>query len=273
MYHFDPQGEALDARPSYIFKTGTLAGSAKVTFQIKRFTSDGNTDNLEALPYQLFGAMFGIHEVEDTNKYPNYRPQSSPDITEDIVDNLRERTEELLTTLDAAATLAAWQALPATAVSIAGLRKDRVLAVGLVVKWLPDGSLLIGQPYNTNAPAGYTSWVVISCKEIPYRSFLKALEDSVIKIDRVRMTYKNQDTLSEIWNLAGRSMFGATDGNDLIPTDYFEPNQQQANVIDVTQPLIIDGETALNSIMPVGESLISYICSVTEVINNNLRSE
>lgn len=259
--NFDPQGDRLDQMPAFQYNSGGLVGSAKVTFQVTRQGGGTPID----LPYQLFGAMYGIHSAADSAKFPNINPSESPLVQGLINANIWNGGRDLATDCANAATIGDLNT--AAAVTLANRwTADAIFDVGNITEWQPDGSLLIGNRYNT------AQYVIISCKELPYKSFLKALEDAVIKIDRVRFKFGDQNTIDEVWNIAGLSMFGSTDGNDIIPTDFFDPNQQQSNVIDVNQPLIIDGETALNTILPEDENQVSYICSVSQFINNNLRS-
>lgn len=282
---FDPTGANLQQLPNFEYNAGNGKEEAIVTFTVKRFGVP--VGQAFPIPYQLFGALFGVHSAVDSNFKTiadSVIVGSSADYAKRKDAVLNSILGTLMSGLAGAADIAGvnqvasqTNALSTQYQSDFGLGAYPLNVVPnfpvdykevASVSWLDDGSLRIAAQEGSGSDMG----VIISCQDIPYRSFLKALETSVVVINKMRMSYKNTSTLDRTLSVTSKSMFGFEDSNNIQPRSYFDPTQFQVGTTDIDQTVIIDGDTAINSIMDAEESEISYVMNVSRFVNNYIRN-
>jgi hypothetical protein len=93
-----------------------------------------------------------------------------------------------------------------------------------------------------------TDTVTISCKNMPYPSFLSAIQSDVFINSLTRYTLgntANQDQYNAQFTVAKKSLFGKQESDDITPNAYKDPNQNQTNIVDINIPYGIDKNTTV----------------------------
>lgn len=97
--------------------------------------------------------------------------------------------------------------------------------------------------YNYNV--GSTDNVVISCKEIPYRSLLMYMTQYAMHVQKMRIKYTLADQINEDFTLTYRNFLGTRKNSSISPQQFFTPTQFQSLLVDVPTPFSITAERGM----------------------------
>lgn len=88
--------------------------------------------------------------------------------------------------------------------------------------------------------------VTIGCSDNPYRWLMKTMESNSFQTSLIRMTVSSTAQYGFKLKPFRRSAFGATGGNNINPNAYRDPQNQQANIIDINSKVAFDNEHGLS---------------------------
>jgi hypothetical protein len=133
--------------------------------------------------------------------------------------------------------------------------------VNALAQYLPTGitisnvqvGIASGKAFEKTLVISYTDGtdtdtVTVTCKNMPYPSFLKAILSDVFINSLTRYTLgntANQDQLNAQFTVAKKSLFGKQESDDITVGAYKDPNQNQTNIVDVNIPYGIDKNTTV----------------------------
>jgi len=184
---------------------------------------------------QLFNSMFSISKIADNSLASGLTPL------------LAGRTNVLRNGAgDGTAQLVGYAAIVSNSTD-ASIKKD-------VVYWLEDGSLIYN--YNTNGDSGN---IVISCKEVPYRSLLEYSGVQVMRIRKIRATYSDVNQITNDMRITHRTILGVKNQNTISPSTYKSPIQFQSNIVDIDAPFTIDAQRGIEMQMNSGTQTVSMV--------------
>lgn len=106
--------------------------------------------------------------------------------------------------------------------------------------WAENGDLIFD--YQVGADIGT---VIISCKQIPYRSLVAYAERGAFRIKKMRMKFTTANQINNDISWQSKTFLGATQTNTVSVSSYFRPDQYQGLLVDVPVPLRIDAEKGL----------------------------
>lgn len=268
--HFDPQGVNLAKAPLYTYQSQNDSGDAILTIKVTRVNDAAGTSSL---PYQLFGALNGIHSSENNAKFPGYKPAADYKVSinmdnyclgrvRSLANILKDNIADINNPAVMSPLYAGWLSVP-DAVALADSGAD------YVTQWLDNGSLKIGKPSISDENATYDApAVIISCEEVPYKTLIENLKTSVLLVKSVRMGFGLETSLDRSLGFVYASMFGSDQTNNLVPRRYFTPEQQQSRIVDIDQPFFLTGELAINSSLAANEQEVSFVIDVTKFQKN-----
>lgn len=213
---FDPEAN-FDGADGYtrkpagsIVKTSPARGVAQRTpeAQFDVTISNGGT---AALNCELFNAQNTIAEFQNLSDYPTVLPGLS----------------------GVAVTIGA------TPYIVYG--EPSATSLNRVAYWNYNGDLVLG----ANAPDSTNGNVVISCKQIPYRSLVKYSERGSFRISKMRMKFTTSAQINNDISWRKKTFLGSTESNTISVASYFRPDQFQSLLVDVPVSLSIDAEKGL----------------------------
>lgn len=88
--------------------------------------------------------------------------------------------------------------------------------------------------------------MVISCSQRPYKALMADLKDLVLLVKQTKITYPDEDGKNNIITLTRPKSFGGSDSNTIEPENYFEPENNQSKVLNVTDQYFVDKLTTLS---------------------------
>lgn len=115
------------------------------------------------------------------------------------------------------------------------------LPVNRVAYWNVNGDLVLGGA----APNSTDGNVVISCKQIPYRSLVKYSERGSFRISKMRMKFTTSAQINNDITWKKKTFLGSTESNTISVASYFRPDQFQSLLVDVPVAISIDAEKGL----------------------------
>lgn len=253
---FDPSAMRVESRPKSFYQSPKPTEDGQLTITIDRYGAGG-----DVLPYQLFGAKFGIHATEDQTVFPGTKPFSYAQMAER--DNALNGIDIAIQTASQLADFAAFKAaLGNPSGDYATATDDFIdLIGGKVAVWLADGSLKIGN---------ISSGVIIQCQEVPYRLLIEDLKTTVIFVRRSKFSYNSLESLDRQWLFKDKSFLGKIDQNQWIPRAYFDAYQQQSNITQIDASYWITPEREIDSTLDDDEDHLSLVMYVSRFKKNAL---
>lgn len=113
--------------------------------------------------------------------------------------------------------------------------------------WDNTGSLyLTGKSTGTGTN---TEQLVISCRQLPYRTLLNSSQTAPFLVSKMRLTVPDTTNgklqINQDFTHVTNTFLGATKENPISPRAFFNPNQFQTNIVDIKAAFAIDGEKGL----------------------------
>lgn len=113
--------------------------------------------------------------------------------------------------------------------------------------WDNAGSLyLTGKSTGTGTN---TEQLVISCRQLPYRTLLNSSQTAPFLVSKMRLTVPDTTNgklqINQDFTHVTNTFLGATKENPISPRAFFNPNQFQTNIVDIKAAFAIDGEKGL----------------------------
>ena len=112
-------------------------------------------------------------------------------------------------------------------------------ALNDVVYYDAQGNLV----YNYNVTS--SDDLVISCKQIPYRSLVTYSERGSFKVNKMRMKFSTSGQINNDITHQTKTFLGSVKTNIISVSSYFRPDQFQSLLVDVPVPFRIDAEKGL----------------------------
>lgn len=99
-----------------------------------------------------------------------------------------------------------------------------------------------------------------------YRAIFETLKHQAFRCDLIRLKVADADQFDQAFTLKARNMYGKTVTNNVAPSDYINPDQNQNLIVDIPINLIFDAYTSLVFNVPSTSRLpINISFFVTEV--------
>jgi hypothetical protein len=121
------------------------------------------------------------------------------------------------------------------------------------VYWSSTGDLV----YNYNN--GNSDTLVVSCKEIPYRSLFIYMGQYSMHVGRMRITYGQVAQVEQDLTLTYKNFLGRKSQNPISPSQFKTPTQFQNLIVDVPTPFSINSERGIQSTLLGGSTTVSYM--------------
>lgn len=158
-----------------------------------------------------------------------------------------------------------------------------VVKSGILSAYVPQKSI-IGTPVGTekvvkvlaNGDVDFVDLatglgVRLSCKKIPYAVLLQKIA-SMGKADQVayilsniKLGYTHEDTIAEDLLFESRGIFGDTETQPIAPNDFFDKDQQQSNIIDITEIVELTPATSMSAYLAGSETKVTFNLTMNEV--------
>ena len=122
-----------------------------------------------------------------------------------------------------------------------------------MVYWSDIGDLV----YNYNVATSDT--LVISCKEIPYRSLFTYMGQYSMHVNKMRITYGQDVQISQDFVLTYKNFLGTVKNSTISPSTYKTPTQFQNLIVDLPTPFSINSERGMQSTLLGGATSVSYM--------------
>lgn len=113
--------------------------------------------------------------------------------------------------------------------------------------------------------------VRISCDKIPYKTLLKHIENegksssSSILIENTQLSYNTLKSISNSLTIRDRGIFSEENKSTISLRTSFDKDQQQAQIIDVTEIIEVMPSTSIDSFMSPEESLLSFNFTMSKI--------
>jgi hypothetical protein len=110
----------------------------------------------------------------------------------------------------------------------------------------------LGNLYYTGKSTGsgvITEQLVISCRQLPYRSLLNSSSVAPFLVSKMRLsvpdTVNGKLQINQDFTHVTNTFLGATKENPISPRAFFNPQQFQTNIVDIKAAYAIDAERGL----------------------------
>jgi hypothetical protein len=87
--------------------------------------------------------------------------------------------------------------------------------------------------------------VTLTCNQLPYNTFWRATGTSAFHVSLLRVKASNTSQLDNSFTIRRQTMFGYDATQTIVISNFIDPDQNQANIVDIPTSVVIDAETGL----------------------------
>lgn len=128
--------------------------------------------------------------------------------------------------------------------------------------------------WATLGAVNYVACVIVRCGSVGYGSLLSANNSDAFRINMVRYNVPSTSAtdLAQYGNKLftyRQSLFGKAENDSISPTSFKQPDQMQANIIDVPVKVVVDKEQSLSTYVNIDVASFEWNIFVNEVVKVN----
>jgi hypothetical protein len=110
-----------------------------------------------------------------------------------------------------------------------------------------------------------TTTVTLTCNQLPYNTVWRATGSSAFRVAMLRLKTSDVNQFDKQLKVRRQTMFGYTGEQTIVISNFIDPDQNQANIVDIPTNIVLDAETGIYCDI-INDATLTFSLFISEYI-------